>query len=176
MVRVLGNSSERVPLRDLNDVVYYRQVKEYSDHDYETSRDLNKALAAGKLTFLERVEPVKGSIDVGKSNGVSVGDEVRAALREMMPVQSQPDMGAMAREVAPVVAEMVRQEISKLSLTQIVTSGGTPSTVLPGFMGPEYVPTVTTEGMISNVEAKTTEASGEGTDDALAVLRRMQKS
>jgi hypothetical protein len=56
MVRILGNSSERVKVLDLNDVIYYRQQKEYTDQEYENSRDLKKEIAKGRLTLLEKYQ------------------------------------------------------------------------------------------------------------------------
>ena len=34
MVRVIGNSPELVEIKDLDDVVYYRQVKDFTDQEY----------------------------------------------------------------------------------------------------------------------------------------------
>lgn len=42
MVRILGNSPERVRIKDLNDVIYYKQQKDYSDQEFEGSKDLQK--------------------------------------------------------------------------------------------------------------------------------------
>jgi len=174
MVRVLGNSSERVVLHDLKDVIYYRQTKEYSDQEYETSRDLQRALAQNRLILLERQNSIRGSVE-RVTGGVDVGQEIRAALREMMPSQPDVDVKSVAREIAPVVAEIVRQELSRLPVQVATGSGNVPAAGVSSFIGPEYVPTVTTEGMVSNVEAKTTETSSEGTEDALAILRRMKQ-
>ena len=53
MVRVLGNSPERVPIEDLNDIIYYKQLKDYTDQEYEKSRDLKRAINNGKLAIIE---------------------------------------------------------------------------------------------------------------------------
>lgn len=168
MVRVLGSSAERVPIPDLKDVVYYRQVKEYTDHEYEASKDLRKAIDKGKLTLLGREEPLRGSI-VNEGKTVDIGAEIRAALREVNGHNLNAQQ--VAREIAPIVAEMVRQEISRIS---VVSKEVVPATVSSAFVGPEYVPTVTTEGMSASIEARTTETSADSANDALAALRKLR--
>lgn len=173
MVRVLGSSFERVPLPDLKDVVYYRQNKEYTDHEYETSKDLRKAIEKGKLTLLSREEAIRGSIASGTS--VDIGAEIKAAIRDHLGVSSSTiDSRQIAREIAPIVAEMVRQEMSRIPLMTVMRESVMPTVSKSTFTGPEYVPTVTTEGMSANITAKNTETSGDAANDALAALRRMR--
>lgn len=178
MIRVLGNSSERVPIKDLNDCIYYKQQKEYSDTEYASSKDLRKALEAGKIVKLEQVPSPRASVDSqgqygnNGSSSISISD-IRAVLREIVPQEgmSEDKIRNALMDFAPLIVNMVRQELSKLSI-----QGGT--TVIPmqrtEFTGPEYVPTVTTEGMISSIEAKTSETSGEDTMNALQALKAMQ--
>jgi len=42
MVSLIGNSPERVAISDPKDVIYYRQVKEYTDQEFDSSRDLKR--------------------------------------------------------------------------------------------------------------------------------------
>jgi uncharacterized protein (DUF2252 family) len=175
MVRVLGTSVERVPIRDLQDVVYYRQVKEYTDQEYEASKDLRQALATSKLTLLEQRPMIRG--EVQKTNGASVdiAAEVRAALRDAMPTSTPVDSAGIVRDLAPVIAEIVRQEMSRMSVTSGSFVGQAPVRTAPTFIDPSYVPTVTTEGMRSSIEATQTKVSSSSADESLAMLRRMQQ-
>ena len=42
MVRIMGNSTERVMIEDLGDVIYYKQIKEYTDQEFELSKALQR--------------------------------------------------------------------------------------------------------------------------------------
>jgi hypothetical protein len=173
MVRVLGNSIERVPVPDLNDVIYYRQIKEYTDQEYEASRDLRKELARGRLTELSRVPTVRGNVSepVGKTD---ISAEIKAAVREAFSGQGPSDMRSVARELAPIIAEIVRQEVAKIPSSGSPVSQNTAPT-RTSFVSPEYVPTISTEGMIGNIEAHQTQTSGTAADEALKALRAMKK-
>ena len=174
----MGNSVERVPLKDLSDVVYYKQVKNITDQEWEQSKDLKREIQKGRIIILEKNQSVRSSEDTTpytashNSNSLNIGD-LKTALREMLPeMKSEVDLRGAAREMAPIIVEVVRQEISKMSVG--VTSVSKVSTTAE-FQDPTYVPTITTEGMISNVEARKTEVSFAGAEDALAVLRRLRK-
>ena len=175
MIRVLGNSSERVPIKDLNDCIYYKQLKEYSDQEYESSNDLKQAIASGKIVKLEQANSLRGSGQgqIGSSSGLSVND-LKTVLREMLPKgdggASGDDVRGAIRDMAPMIVDMVRQEVSKITVQRTGPGPQRDST----FMNPEYVPTVSTEGMISNIEAKQTEKSGSEANEALEALRKLQ--
>lgn len=64
MIKVLGNDTERVKLTDLNDVVYYKQEKIYSDDDYNRSRDLKRNIENGRLTKLSDIKKENTSSDM----------------------------------------------------------------------------------------------------------------
>jgi len=184
MVRILGSSSERVVINDLNDVIYYRQLKEYTDQEFQASRDLQRARQEGRITVLEQTPAPRGSVGSGdapspvsSNSGISVTD-LRAVLREILPEigggsVSGADIKGAVRDIAPMIVEMVRQEVSKISI-----SGGVraPVTSTPDFRGPEYVPSVSTEGMVGNIEVKSTEVSAAGVGDSLAALRRLKST
>jgi hypothetical protein len=159
----------------LQDVIYYKQIKDFSDAEYESSRDLKKAIEKGKLTKLEGSSALRGSSDFAPAApGAGIGlDELRIAIREAMPgVQAPADLRGIARELAPIVADIVHQEMSRLPLSASTVS--TARDTVSAFQGPEYVPTVTTEGMTSNVEATATKVSGTEANDAISALRKLQ--
>jgi hypothetical protein len=62
MVWVFGNSHERVPLKDLNDVIYFRQKKQFTDQEFESSKDLQKEIQKGRIIKLEHLPEIKGSM------------------------------------------------------------------------------------------------------------------
>lgn len=180
MIRVIGNSHERVPILDLKDVVYYKQTKEYTDQEYSYSKDLKREIQGGRLIVLERIQGIRGSEDtrnspVEKAPGDSVNlNDLRLVLKEILPEFkngiSEDSLKGAIREIAPLIVSMVRQEISSIKTTQQVIE-----TPIPGFQGPEYVPSVSTEGMISNVKAKENKVSADSAEDALSVLRKLKK-
>lgn len=181
MVRVLGNSHERVLLQDLKDVVYYKQIKEYTDQEFTTSKDLRREIQSCRLIVLEQALNVRGSSEIAgdpaersQSPPVSIGD-FKAALRELLPKLKQEgsdiDLKGALREIAPLIVSMVRQEISGLKTQQQTTSPEASN-----YQGIEYIPVVSTEGMISNVQAKENKVSGDDAENALAALRKLRKS
>lgn len=179
MVRVLGNSHERVLLQDLKDVVYYKQIKEYTDQEFTTSKDLRREIQSCRLIVLEQASNIRGSSETAgspaersQSPPVNIGD-FKAALRELLPELKQegPDLKGALREIAPLIVSMVRQEISGLKIQQQTTSPEASN-----FQGIEYIPVVSTEGMISNVQAKENKVSGDDAENALAALRKLRKS
>ena len=63
MYLVIGNSPKKVELKDLNDSVYYKQQKIYSDEQYRRSNDLQHAINKGFLVVLKKSEDKVGSFD-----------------------------------------------------------------------------------------------------------------
>lgn len=179
MIRVMGNSTERVQLKDLNDVLYYKQIKEFSDSDVVASKDLNREIKAGRVIQLEKNDALRGSefIKMGimpQSSTITVND-LRKVLKEFLPHMmgnnGSSDIKQAVKEIAPIIAEMVRQEISKSS----IQSSKKDAEKIEGAMQDlSYVPDVTTEGMISKVRAKETAVSGDSAQDALAALRKLR--
>ena len=152
-------------------MIHYRQIKQYSDAEYNTSKDLKREKSKGTIVVLEQEEGLRGSeMDLLRervSNSIISAQDLKDAIREILPGITQPDMKGVVRDIAPLIVDVVRQELSKI---------GAPRTIAPKtFQDPTYVPTISTEGMKSSIEAKKTEVSSAGTVDALAALRRLQK-
>ena len=184
MVRILGNSVERVPISDLNDVVYYKQIKEYTDQEYDASTDMKRAISQGRLAKIDQVPAVRGTIDGGNGSGsVSIHqsgiskDDLKDAVREVMSESktsgmSAHDMAGAFREIAPLIIDTVRQEISS-KLSNVSFGGGTTVKTTSTFVGPEYIPDINTDGMISNVKAEEKQVSGDDMNSTLAALRNL---
>lgn len=183
MVRILGNSPERVELIDLKDVVYYRQIKEFTDQEYENSQDLKKEVQRGHLIKIDKNELSRGSGEISvhqiieSNNSLSLGD-LKAALREVLPEMkgnngaSEDAVKNAVREIAPLIVDMVRQEISKIS---VVKEEVKPKTIISDFMAPTYTPSISDTGLKSNITVKEKEVSGDTVADNLAALRQFNK-
>jgi hypothetical protein len=63
MILVVGNSAKRVELKDLQDVVYFKQQKSYNDADYERSQDLRREIKSGRLLVINRSTDERPSSD-----------------------------------------------------------------------------------------------------------------
>lgn len=163
MVSLIGNSPERVVISDPKDVIYYRQVKEYTDQEFDSSRDLKREVEKGHLLVLERSNNIRQGMNVLRASPIQV-------------VQKEPVNNAqeIARELAPLIAGIVRQELSSYRPAAVeVKPIEAPRT--SSFEDTVYTPTVTTEGMEGNIAGQKQEVSGAGTNDALAALRKLKK-
>ncbi len=174
MVRILGNSSERVKIKDLNDVIYYRQLKDYTDQEYENSKDLQREVKKHRLAKIDTQVAPKGSVDVQGLALLNARD-LKAALREVLPEfkgngVSEDSLKSAVREVAPLIVDMVRQEISKISIM------GTPekSKYSSTFIGPEYIPDIKIDDMKDNVKPEERTVSADDVAANLAALKKLQ--
>jgi hypothetical protein len=179
MVRIIGNSPERVPIKDLDDIIYYRQIKDFTDDEYKNSRDLKKAINSGKVSKIEESKSPRGSSEIpghGKNQESPINiKDLKAILREVLPKNNgSSDIAQAVREIGPLIADMVRQEMSKISIVGTAQPAVSASLINSAFKGPEYIPDVNTEGMISNVEADERTASADEVDENLAALRQLQ--
>ena len=184
MWRIIGSSPERVRIPDMGDVIYYRQMKDYSDQDYDSSRDLQRAIQRGALTVMEHTatpKSISGSqtapmYTVMKDTHVDM-EAIKQAIRDAMP--ENKSIGDSLRDMIPSIVNMVRQEISSAIMTMRPAERGAiaPQAVQePEFVGPEYVPTVTTEGMTSNINIEAKESSGSDVASNLGLLRKLRQT
>jgi hypothetical protein len=63
MLFVIGNSPKKVELKDLNDCIYYKQQKTYTNVQYDNSVDLKRAIERKALIVLRKSEDNTGSFD-----------------------------------------------------------------------------------------------------------------
>ena len=178
MWRVMGSSPERIRITDLSDVIYYRQVKDYSDQEYESSKDLRKAIQRGTVTIIEHaitprsIEKSNGGSHTTIMNSMDM-EAFKQAVREVLPENTS--MKESLREVVPTLVDMVRQEISSaLSNVKIQGAVATGATS-PEFMGPEYIPDISADGMISNINIEGKEVAGSDVSSNLALLKKLRK-
>lgn len=177
MVTVIGNSPERVEIDDLGEIIYYRQIKDFTDEEYKKSRDLKKAINKGSLSKIAEKKSPRGSLEVpghGKEQDSPISlKDLKAAIREILPKSNgSSDIAQAVREIGPLIADMVRQEMSKISV--VGTAQSTSSVMKSAFKGPEYIPDVNIDGMVSNVEADERTTSADEVNENLAALRQLQ--
>lgn len=56
MITVRGENPETVPLPELQDFIYYKQVKTFSEEEYKKSNSLKIAISKGNVIVLKRVD------------------------------------------------------------------------------------------------------------------------
>ena len=187
MVRVLGNSVERIPLPDLGDVIYYRQKKQYSDEEYASSRDLKKEIQKGRVILLGEFESARPSVEdsdggngrvtINQQNTVDV-EAIKRAVKEAMPAQSSSPKSVMGvmRDALPMLITTIRQEMSAMMGSVPQQSQPQNNVSKTQFREGDYVPQISTEGMVSHVKAQEKEVGGDDMASSLAALRKLKKS
>lgn len=87
MIKVVGSVADIVPLPDLNDRVYYRQEKTYSEEQYKKSLDLQREIQKGRLLIVSRTDEkfadfkIPASSDNPPESGDSLVTQLIAGIR-----------------------------------------------------------------------------------------------
>jgi hypothetical protein len=184
MVWILGNSHERVAIKDLNDVIYYRQKKQYTDQEFEGSRDLQREIQKGRIIKLEHVPEIKGSLPDNLSERANQSvlssslelSEIKRVITEVVSEQqSGVDIKELVTNLVPMIAEAVRQEVSKIqvnvgSVEQVVQKVSQTT-----FRDPGYIPDINTEGLKSNINIESQSISGQGMANSLELLKKLRQ-
>lgn len=179
MIRILGNSPERVRIPDLGDVIYYKQTKDYTDEEYERSKDLKKEIKHGRIVILEKYKNIRGSGDVVNNNQDNVTinqhttldiETVKKAVKEALPEISKPKSTMdTIKDAIPLLIETVRKEMSSL-----ISQEGVKSPISSDYKEPEYIPDISIDNMVSNVKAEERNVDGSDTASTLEALRRLK--
>lgn len=183
MVVVLGSSTERVFVKDLNDTIYYKQKKEYTDQQYENSKDLKKEIRKGRLVKLERVKShSNASSDFdglgGNSPQISeIKDVMREVLSEIKTPSTSSAPSGDIRDILPLIISAVGQEVSKQVSGLRSVSSAPESSAMAAFKESGYIPDISTEGMKSsiNVDERKEVKGGTSVSDSLAALKNLKK-
>lgn len=179
MVWVFGNSYERIPIKDLNDVIYYRQKKQYSDQEFESSKDLQREIQKGRVVKLEHTPEIRSSLPDNLGNAQAASkpgldiSEIRRVITEVVAGQKQEgtDIRCLVTDLVPLIAETVRQEVSRI---QVVAGSGQQTTEAAlKFNDSNYIPEVKTEGLKSNITIEGQQAEGQDVTNSLELLRRL---
>lgn len=122
MVLVIGNTPQRVEIKDLGDCIYYKQQKIFTDAQYNRSQDLQREIQKGSLTILRRTEEKGGSFDVPsvaftnipqeKSNGIN-SSKLDVLLERIQSLESSINSSA-TKESHPDIIRVLSDKVSKL--------------------------------------------------------------
>lgn len=107
MLHIVGNSARKVEIRDLGDVVYYRQHKVFSDTDYKTSKDLRDAIESGKLLVTENRSD---SRPTNNCESFSTGDSSGAAQRGSQDKANGVDISDFDSRIDSILDRMDKLE------------------------------------------------------------------
>jgi len=180
MVRVLGASYERIEIKDLGDVIYYQQQKEYTDQQFRSSKDLKKELDSGRIIKIKEISAPSVSISedvVYTPAQTSISTpSIPFTLSDIKSVVSDSlkSVKDLIGTLGPVIAEAVKQEIARIpSIT--VSSSSMDVSKKSDFIGPEYIPNISTDGMKASIEIKEKSSSGDSILDNVEALRRLKK-
>lgn len=96
MITVRGESPETVQLSDLNDFIYYKQVKTFSEEEYRKSGNLQRAISKGSVIVLKRVDE--------KFSGYEVPNSVAGQTTAV--VNSSTDMNTLIEMIKSIEAKI----------------------------------------------------------------------
>jgi hypothetical protein len=80
MVRILGNSTERVPIHDLGDAIYYKQTKAYTDQDFENSKDIKREITKCRLIILDKFKTPRNPVNDDSGSKVTINQNTSVDL------------------------------------------------------------------------------------------------
>lgn len=76
MYIIIGNSPKKILLKDLNDCIYYKQQKAFTDAQYQHSTELRQAIARGLVIVVRRTEDKSASFNVSSNDVIPEIKEV----------------------------------------------------------------------------------------------------
>ena len=184
MVWVFGNSNERVLLKDLNDVIYFRQKKQYTDQEFDSSKDLQREIKNGRIVKLEHKPEIKASLPdniqaeqppAPKIDLQDIRRIVTEIVKEHKP--EELDIKSLMMGMIPLIANTIQEEISKIPAQQVYVSGpGASTTSKSAYQDPAYVPDISSEGFKSNIQIEDTKVEGGGISGSLEALKKLNRS
>lgn len=128
MILVLGNSPKKIPLKDLNDSVFYKQKKMFSDIDYAKSKDLQREIQKGNLIILEQKPDKNGNFNVSTGEGsLDMGSKPADNSRIdvlLEKIKNLEDMIRDSRVITPAADTTTAAVSSKISDIEKQLSGG----------------------------------------------------
>lgn len=178
MIRVMGNSTERVRISDLGDVIYYHQQKDYTDQEFEQSKDLHRALKKGLIVKIDE-QSYRSSSTSGEPSVRAPIDirEIKQAIREVQEETGPKSSGVKeaVREIMPLLLQMLRDEIKNIPVSSSTSAATETKTLREHRIDPQYIPEITTEGMRANITADTRNVSDSNVDSTLEALRKLKQ-
>jgi len=179
MVRVLGNSYERLKINDLQDTIYYKQQKVYTDQEYEGSQDLQREVKKGTITVLERFV---NSRNTEASSAQIAIEDIKRAVREELSGNSRDsepksNNSSSINDLLPLLLNSIKQEVSSILSDRVIQGVPAPEyqrKQASDFIDESYVPTVSTQGMVSNIKTEAREVSGDNVNSNLEALKALK--
>lgn len=179
MVRILGNSYERLKINDLHDTIYYKQQKVYTDQEFEGSQDLQREVRKGNITVLERF--VNARSNESSSAQIAIDDIRRAVREELSGNNREPLSNSNASNdisaLIPLLINSIKQEVSSVLSDRVIQGGPAPEyqrKQASDFIDESYIPTISTQGMVSNINTEAKEVSGDNVNSNLEALKALK--
>lgn len=111
MIRVVGAVVEIVPLRDLDDQVFYKQEKTYSEAEYEKSNDLKREIKRGRLRVISRTNEKFSDFQTPESS-------TNPSNLAPGPIKSSTDVQALIQQVEKLESKIKEQKPETYSLPE----------------------------------------------------------
>jgi hypothetical protein len=170
MIQVLGNSPERVVINDLGDVVYFRQKKEYTDQEFNNSKDLQRAISERRLLQIEThsvrssLPETVGAEPLRQATSLNL-NEIKRVVSDALTEQKQ-DVG----NLVPMLISALRQEMAGMIVQR-------PGLIEPkkSYDEPIYVPEIKMNNLKSNINIESKQVEG-NLSDSLEALKNLRKS
>jgi len=125
MLHVIGNTPQRVELKDLGDYVYYKQQKVFTDAQYNRSQDLQREIQKGSLTILKRTEEKNGSFEVPsvtytnvppkENSSVDSSSKLDVLLERIQGLESAIHSKSTAQLPADLQSDIIRELTEKIT-------------------------------------------------------------
>jgi hypothetical protein len=129
MLQVIGNTPQRVELKDLGDYVYYKQQKVFTDAQYNRSQDLQREIQKGSLTILKRTEEKNGSFELPsviptavpaapaptKPDGIDSSSKLDVLLERIQGLESAIHSKSTAQLPADLQSDIIRELTEKIT-------------------------------------------------------------
>jgi hypothetical protein len=115
MIRVRNEIPDRIPLPELNDCIYYKQEKTFSDEEYSKCLSLQRAIAKGTILVFDRQSEKNasyGSIPSGIPNNKSSTD-VSVLFEYIKSLESKIDL-LKTSDGSTILADQLMQKIDAL--------------------------------------------------------------
>jgi hypothetical protein len=165
MVRVMGNSPERRKISDLGDIIYYKQKKDYTDQEFNSSKDLQREVGAGTVLVLERFSQPRITADTaGKPDISTTVTEVLARLPKQQETVTIDD-----------IKKVVTEAVNNIRIPDI--TAGT-AAVMPAVRtsvdDPTYVPDIKMDHLKSSIQIESRK-SDTNLSDAIEALKHIKK-
>jgi hypothetical protein len=170
MVSVLGNSHERVLINDLNDIIYYRQKKEYTDQEFANSKDLQREKNAGRILVIETHSvrsslPESVAVDSPRQTSTLNLNEIKKVVSEVMNEQKQN-----TGDMVPLLISAIRQEMAGMAIQRPAQSE-----TLKTYEDPTYVPEIKMDNLKSSINIESIKTDDNLSDSIEALKKLGQK-